>query len=177
MGARVWSLRFAPINPLGLIAQLLARLLDIHSRLSKLLMLGRLTSCWSAAANRAGWSWMLSIYEHLLSWENHREPTNGHSISGKFAFCHSSTSMASVVFRKSAQQMSPFTILWPSTDETTSERRAVAIHRDLWPGLCEGATRPWTMPWLTSASRCISSAINGIWSEGEISWNINKYHV
>lgn len=32
---------FAPINPLGLIAQLLARLLDIHSRLSKLLIVRR----------------------------------------------------------------------------------------------------------------------------------------
>lgn len=33
------SFRFAPINPVGLIAQLVARLLDIHSRLPKLLML------------------------------------------------------------------------------------------------------------------------------------------
>jgi len=98
MGARVWSLRFAPINPLGLIAQLLARLLDIHSRLSKLLMLGRLTSCWSAAANRAGWSWMLSISYPERTIENQQMAIR---FRGKFAFCHSSTSIASVVFRKS----------------------------------------------------------------------------
>ena len=48
-------LRFAPINPVGLIAQLLARLLDIHSRLPKLLML----------VEKKPWFWM------IFRWNKH----------------------------------------------------------------------------------------------------------